>query len=81
MKLGGTLHPFGRAQLSDPVRNCSAPFNGRFTNPPHHVDCSVVPSVAGTTTSPSMIVDPALMCQASSAIFLNRLVQSLPRRV
>jgi hypothetical protein len=37
--------------------------------------------VAGTTTSPSMIVDPALMCQASSAIFLNRLVQSLPRRV
>jgi len=28
-----------------------------------------------------MIVDPALMCQASSAIFLNRLVQSLPRRV
>ena len=25
-----------------------------------------------------MITEPALMCQASSAIFLNRLVQSLP---
>ena len=42
---------------------------------------SVVPSAAGTTTSPSMIAEPALMCQASSAIFLKRLVQSLPRRV
>jgi hypothetical protein len=42
---------------------------------------SVVPSSAGTTTSPSMIADPALMCQASDAIFRKRLVQSLPRRV
>jgi hypothetical protein len=42
---------------------------------------SVVPSAAGTTISPSMIAEPALMCQASSAIFLKRLVQSLPRRV
>ena len=31
-----------------------------------------------TTTSPSMIAEPALMCQASSAIFRKRLVQSLP---
>jgi hypothetical protein len=29
---------------------------------------SVVPSAAGTTTSPSMIADPALMFQASAAI-------------
>ena len=42
---------------------------------------SVVPSAAGTTTSPSMIAEPALMCQASAAIFLKRLVQSWPRRV
>src|SRR5882724_5919523 len=42
---------------------------------------SVVPSTAGTTTSPSMIADPALMLQASAAIFRKRLVQSLPRRV
>src|ERR1700680_2667703 len=28
-----------------------------------------------------MIADPALMCQASAAIFRKRLVQSLPRRV
>ena len=42
---------------------------------------SVGPSVAGATTSPSMIADPELMCQASSEIFLNRLVQSLPRRL
>ena len=28
-----------------------------------------------------MIADPALMCHASSAIFLKRFVQSLPRRV
>jgi hypothetical protein len=37
---------------------------------------SVVPSAAGATTSPSIIADPALMCQASEAIFLKRLVQS-----
>lgn len=36
----------------------------------------VVPSAAGTTTSPSTIADPALMCQAASATFLKRLVQS-----
>jgi hypothetical protein len=42
---------------------------------------SVVPFSAGTTTSPSMIAEPALMCQASSAIFRKRVVQSLPRRV
>jgi len=42
---------------------------------------SVVPSSAGITTSPSMIADPAFMCQASVAIFRKRLVQSLPRRV
>jgi hypothetical protein len=29
----------------------------------------VVPFAAGTTTSPSMIADPALMFQASAAIF------------
>jgi hypothetical protein len=56
-----------------------------FVDPPFSSFCntekSVVPSVAGTTTSPSMIAEPALMCQASSAIFLKRLVQSLPRRV
>src|SRR5258708_4428808 len=33
------------------------------------------------TTSPSMIAEPALTCQASEAIFLKRFVQSLPRRV
>jgi len=33
---------------------------------------SVVPSAAGTTISPSMIADPALMCQALSATFLKR---------
>jgi hypothetical protein len=42
---------------------------------------SVVPFAAGTTTSPSMIADPAFRCQASAAIFRKRLVQSLPRRV
>jgi len=36
---------------------------------------SVVPSAADTTTSPSMIAELALTCQASSAIFLKRLVQ------
>ena len=35
----------------------------------------------GTTTSPSMIAEPAAMCQASSAILRKRLVQSLPRLV
>jgi hypothetical protein len=40
-----------------------------------------VPSVAGTTTSPSTIAEEALIRNASFAIFLNRLVQSLPRRV
>jgi hypothetical protein len=35
----------------------------------------------GTTTSPSMIADPAPMCHASSAILRKRFVQSLPRRV
>ena len=40
-----------------------------------------MPSAAGTTTSPSMIADRALISKASSAIFLKRLVQSLPRRV
>jgi hypothetical protein len=29
---------------------------------------SVVPSAAGATTSPSMIAEPAPMCQASEAI-------------
>jgi hypothetical protein len=43
------------------------PFNS-FCN----TEKSVVPSAAGATTSPSMIADPALICQASSAIFLNR---------
>ena len=42
---------------------------------------SVAPLVAGTTTSPSMIAEPALMCQASSTILRKWLVQSLPRRV
>ena len=42
---------------------------------------SVVPSIAGATTSPSMIAEPALMSQASAVIFRKRLVQSLPRRV
>jgi hypothetical protein len=42
---------------------------------------SVVPSAAGTTISPSMMAEPAAMCQASAATFLKRLVQSLPRRV
>jgi hypothetical protein len=41
----------------------------------------VVPSAAGTTTSPSMIAEDALIRNASFAIFRNRLVQSLPRRV
>jgi hypothetical protein len=42
---------------------------------------SVVPSAADATTSPSMIAEPAPMCQASEAIFLKRWVQSYPRRV
>jgi len=42
---------------------------------------SVVPSAVGTTISPSMMAEPAAMCQASSATFLNRVVRSLPRRV
>ena len=42
---------------------------------------SVVPLSEGTTTSPSTIALPAAMCQASSAIFRKRFVQSLPRRV
>jgi hypothetical protein len=42
---------------------------------------SVVPSSAGTTTSPSMNADLVFRCQASVAIFLNRSVQSWPRRV
>jgi hypothetical protein len=42
---------------------------------------SVMPFSAATTTSPSMIAEPALTCQASAAIFRKRLVQSLPRRV
>ena len=46
-----------------------------------YTEKSVVPSFAGITTSPSMIADPAPMCHASAAIFLKRLVQSLPRRV
>jgi len=37
---------------------------------------SVVPSAAGTTISPSMTAEPALMCQASWATFLKRCVQS-----
>jgi hypothetical protein len=37
---------------------------------------SVVPSLAGATASPSMIADPVQICHASSAIFLNRVVQS-----
>ena len=41
---------------------------------------SVVPSAAGAT-SPSLIADEALIRNASCAIFLKRLVQSLPRRV
>jgi hypothetical protein len=41
----------------------------------------VVPSAAGATTSPSMIADLALIGKASSAIFLNRQVQSRPLRV
>ena len=40
-----------------------------------------MPSAAGTTISPSMMAELALMCQASSATFLKRLVQSWPRRV
>ena len=35
----------------------------------------MVPSAAGTTTSPSTIADPALTCQASEAIFLKRFVR------
>jgi hypothetical protein len=42
---------------------------------------SVVPSAAGTTTSPSMIAEEALIRNASFATFLKRPVQSLPRRV
>src|SRR4051812_21855006 len=42
---------------------------------------SVVPSAAGTTTSPSMTAEPALRCHASAAILRKRLVQSMPRRV
>ena len=33
------------------------------------------------TTSPSMIAEPAAICQASSATLRKRLVQSWPRRV
>jgi hypothetical protein len=40
---------------------------------------SVVPLEAGTTISPSMIAEPALMCQASCATFLKPWVQSWPR--
>jgi hypothetical protein len=32
--------------------------------------------LAGATASPSMIADPVQICHASSAIFLNRVVQS-----
>jgi hypothetical protein len=42
---------------------------------------SVLPSTAGTTTSPSMTADAALICHASCATFLKRRVQSCPRRV
>ncbi|MGY4372672.1 hypothetical protein ACVWZ3_000311 [Bradyrhizobium sp. i1.3.6] len=42
---------------------------------------SVVPSAAGTTISPSMTAELALICQASWATFLKRCVQSWPRRV
>jgi hypothetical protein len=42
---------------------------------------SVVPSVEGTTTSPSMIADPALTFQASTATLRKQSVQSWPRRV
>jgi hypothetical protein len=42
---------------------------------------SVLPSAAGTTISPSMIAEPALICQASCETFLKRWVQSWPRRV
>ena len=35
-----------------------------------------MPSAAGTTISPSMIALPALMCQASAATFLKRLVDA-----
>jgi len=42
---------------------------------------SVVPSAAGTTISPSITAEAALMCQASCAAFLKRCVQSCPRRV
>jgi hypothetical protein len=39
------------------------------------------PVLGRHTTSPSMMAEPALMCQAASATRLKRLVQSLPRRV
>ena len=42
---------------------------------------SEVPSVEGTTASESMMAELALIRNASLAIFLKRLVQSLPRRV
>jgi hypothetical protein len=42
---------------------------------------SVVPSAAGTTISPSITADAALMCQASWETFLKRCVQLWPRRV
>jgi hypothetical protein len=42
---------------------------------------SVVPSAAGTTTSPSMMADRAFIRSASLAIFLNLVVQSFPRRM
>jgi hypothetical protein len=48
--------------------------------PGRYREKSVVPLSEGTTTSPSMIAEHALMCHASSAIFRKRLVQSLPRR-
>lgn len=42
---------------------------------------SVLPPLAGTTISPSMIADLALIRSASCATFRKRLVQSTPRRV
>ena len=42
---------------------------------------SVVPSGGGTTISPSMIAELALIRKASLAIFLKSRVQSIPLRV